>query len=264
MAQSYSQLTVEYASQDRIAVVTLNRPQVRNALNGTLIQELTDVFAELSFNEQLHAVILTGAETVFCAGADINAMQEAITYTEEQNLSEALRLADMLHTINTFPCPVIARVNGDAIGGGVGLVSVCDIVIAVEQARFAFSEVKLGIVPAVISPFVIKKIGENMARMLFVTGERFNAERARSIGLVHTVVQTEQLDATIQKTMHELLSGGPQAIRAAKTLAQQVGQMDEAQARHYTAQTIAQIRVSPEGQEGLKAFLEKRRPQWFK
>lgn len=263
MASKYTQLTVEYSFGDRIATITLNRPQVRNALNTPLIQELTTIFTELYSDERLHGIILTGAGSVFCAGADIHAMQETITYTEEQNLTDAMLLNNMLQTINHFPCPVIACVNGDAIGGGIGLVAVCDIVIAVESARFAFSEVRLGIAPAIISPFIVKKIGENMARVLFVTGERFSATRAQTIGLVHSTVPSEHLDDAIQKAINELLRGAPQAIRACKTLALHVGQMTNEQARQYTAETIAHLRVSPEGQEGLKAFLEKRAPDWL-
>jgi methylglutaconyl-CoA hydratase len=263
MAAPYTQLTVEYSFEDRIATITLNRPHVRNALNTQLIQELTAIFTELSFDERLHGIILTGAGTVFCAGADIHAMQETINYTEEQNIDEAMQLNNMLHTINNFPCPVIARVNGDAIGGGVGLVSVCDIVIATENTRFAFSEVRLGIAPAVIAPYIIEKIGASIARVLFVTGERFSSARAHAIGLVHSIVPSENLDDAIQKAINELLRGAPQAIRACKTLALHVGKMTDEQARQYTTETIAHLRVSPEGQEGLKAFLEKRSPSWL-
>ncbi|GCE17040.1 enoyl-CoA hydratase/isomerase family protein [Dictyobacter kobayashii] len=263
MAEKYQQLKVDYRSGNKIAVVTLQRSQVRNALNAQLIQELTAVFTELSIDEQLHAVILTGEGKAFCAGADINMMREAIAYTAEQNIEDALRLSDMLHAINTFPCPVIARVNGDALGGGVGLLAVCDIVIATEGARLAFSEVKLGIAPAVISPYVLRKIGENMARVLFVTGERFSATRAHEIGLVHSVVPAEHLDDAVSRAVNELISGGPQAIRACKALALQVSQMNTENARRYTAETIAHLRVGPEGQEGLQAFLEKRPPHWL-
>ncbi|GCE03290.1 enoyl-CoA hydratase-related protein [Dictyobacter aurantiacus] len=262
MAAIFQHLSVDYSFENRIAVVTLRRPQVRNALNAHLIQELTEVFTQLSVNGQLHGVILTGEGKSFCAGADIKMMQEAVDYTAAQNIEEALRLSDMLHAINSFPCPVIARVNGDTLGGGVGLIAVCDIVIAAEHARLAFSEVKLGIAPAVISPYVLRKIGENMARVLFVTGERFSAARAHEIGLVHSVVPMEHIDDAVSRAVNELLSGGPQAIRACKALALQVGQMDTENGRRYTAEAIAQLRVSSEGQEGLRAFLEKRPPRF--
>ncbi|GHO89872.1 enoyl-CoA hydratase [Dictyobacter formicarum] len=262
MATMFHHLSVDYRFENKIAVITLQRPQVRNALNAQLIQELTEVFTQLSVDEQLHGVILTGEGKAFCAGADINMMQEAISYTAAQNVEDALRLSDMLHAINTFPCPVIARVNGDTLGGGIGLIAVCDIVIAADNARMAFSEVKLGIAPAVISPYVLRKIGENMARVLFVTGERFSAARAHEIGLVHAVVPLEHLDDAVSRAVNELISGGPQAIRACKALALQVGQMNTENSRRYTAETIAHLRTSPEGQEGLRAFLEKRPPHF--
>jgi methylglutaconyl-CoA hydratase len=258
----YTHLSVERSFQNKVATVTLRRPEVHNAFNAQVTEDLVMAFTELSTDEQLHAVVLTGEGPSFSAGADINAMKAAATFTEEQNLNDALRLATLLHTINTFPCPVVARVNGTAMGGGVGLVAVCDIAIAAESARFAFSEVKLGIAPAVISPYVIRKIGESNARVLFVTGERFSATRARDIGLVHSVVPLEHLDDAVQKALSELLTSAPQAIRACKQLALTVGHMSYEQARQYTVATIARLRVSEEGQEGLRAFLEKRKPNW--
>ncbi|HLZ63561.1 MAG TPA: enoyl-CoA hydratase-related protein [Ktedonosporobacter sp.] len=259
---TYTHLTVEYSYQDRIATITLRRPAVHNAFNSQVVQDLTAAFTTLSTDDRLHAVVLTGEGPSFSAGADISGMKEATTFTEEQNLSDALLLADLLHTINTFPCPVVARVNGAAMGGGVGLVSVCDIAIAAETARFAFSEAKLGIAPAVISPYVVRKIGETNARVLFVTGERFSAARAQAIGLVHAVVPLQNLDDALQKALGELLSSAPQALRVCKTLAMTVGQMSAEDARHYTAATIARLRIGEEGQEGLSAFLEKRKPRW--
>lgn len=259
---SYTFLNIRSSHQGKIATVHITRPAVRNALNNELIAELTAAFTELAIDERLHAVILSSEGDIFCAGADIAMMREAVHYTEEENYHDALRLADMLHTINYFPCPVIGRIQGHTLGGGVGLVSVCDIVIAAESARFAFSEVKLGIVPAVISPYVVRKIGETNARMLFTTGERFSASRALTIGLVHSVVPYDYLDEAIEKAIAELLSGGPQAIRASKALALHIGEMPDEQARHHSAVVNAQARVSAEGQEGLGAFLEKRPPYW--
>lgn len=256
-------ITVERSYQDKIATVTMRRPEVHNAFNAQLIQDLQAAFTELSTDEKLHAVVLTGDGPSFSAGADISFMKPSATFTQEQNLNDALRLADLFDTINSFPCPVVARVNGTAIGGGAGLISVCDIVIAAENARLAFSEVKLGIAPAVISPYVVRKIGETHARVLFVTGERFSAAHARQIGLVHIVVPLEELDAVVEKTLRELLSSGPQALRACKALALNVGRMDHDTARKFTAETIAKLRVSAEGQEGLRAFLEKRKPNWI-
>ncbi len=258
----YTHITVEHSFDDKVATITMRRPEVHNAFNAQLIQDLQAAFMDLAPDEQLHAVVLTGEGPSFSAGADINTMRESATFTQEQNLADALRLADLFDTINGFPCPVVARVNGTAMGGGLGLISACDIVIAVEDARLAFSEVKLGIAPAVISPYVIRKIGETHARALFTTGERFSATRGREIGLVHIVVPPEELDAAVEKTLRELLSSGPLALRACKALALNVGRMDHDTARRYTAEIIAALRVSPEGQEGLRAFLEKRKPNW--
>ena len=263
ISQGYSHISVDYSHQGNIATITLRRPEVHNAFNAQLITELITAFTELSEDEQLHAVILTGEGRSFSAGADLRDMQAAVHFSEEENMNDALRLADLLYTINTFPCAVVGRINGTAIGGGVGLVSVCDIVIAAESARFAFSEAKLGIAPAVISPYVVHKIGESHARVLFLTGERFSATRAREIGLVHAVVPLENLDEAVQKAVSELLTSGPQAIRACKTLALNVGSMDYQTARRYTAETIARLRVGTQGQEGLRAFLEKRTPNWI-
>ncbi|HZR39754.1 MAG TPA: enoyl-CoA hydratase-related protein [Ktedonobacteraceae bacterium] len=258
----YTHISVEYGFEGKIATVTLRRPEVHNAFNAQVIQDLLTAFRELSTDERLHGVMLTGEGPSFSAGADISMMRESTTFSEEQNLADALLLADLLETINTLPCPVIARVNGAAMGGGLGLVAVCDIAIAAESARFAFSEVKLGIAPAVISPYVIRKIGETNARMLFVTGERFSAARAQAIGLIHSAVPLELLDDAVQKALNELVSSAPKAIRVCKTLALTVGQMSADDARRYTAETIARLRISEEGQEGLSAFLEKRKPRW--
>jgi len=259
---NYTHITVERSYQDKVAIITMRRPEVHNAFNAQLIQDLQAAFTELLVDEQLHAVVLTGDGPSFSAGADISMMKASAAFTQEQNVTDALRLADVFDTIHSFPCPVVARVHGAAMGGGVGLVAVCDIVIASENARLAFSEVKLGIAPAVISPYVVRKIGETHARMLFVTGERFSAVRGREIGLVHTVVPLEELDAAVEQTVRELMSSGSQAIRACKALALNVGHMDHDTARRYTAELIATLRAGKEGQEGLRAFLEKRKPSW--
>jgi len=260
---TYTHISVERSLQDKIATVTMRRPEVHNALNAQLIADLHTAFTDLSTDERLHAVVLTGEGRSFSAGADIKMMAESAALDEEQNVQDALRLADTFDSINNFPCPVVARVNGTAMGGGLGLVSVCDIVLAAESARFAFSEVRLGIAPAVISPYVIRKIGETNARVLFVTGERFSPTRAREVGLVHSVVPLEALDDAVSKALNELLQGGPRAIRACKALALQVGHMDRDTARQFTAKTIAELRVSEEGQEGLRSFLEGRKPGWI-
>lgn len=259
---SYTHVSVERSHQDKIATVTMRRPEMHNAFNAQLIADLQAAFTDLSNDERLHGVILTGEGKSFSAGADLNVMQSSVHFTQEQNLEDALRLADLFDTINGFPCPVVGRINGTAMGGGCGLVSVCDIVIAADSTRFAFSEVKLGIAPAVISPYVLRKISETHARVLFVTGQRFSAARAREIGLVHIVAPLEELDTAVDTVVSELLTSSPQAMRACKALALNVGGMDHDTARRYTAETIAALRVSEEGQEGLKAFLEKRKAKW--
>jgi methylglutaconyl-CoA hydratase len=263
MSMPYTHITVERGFNDKVATITMRRPEVHNAFNAQLIEDLRAAFTDLLGDEQLHTVILTGDGPSFSAGADIGSMKEAAVFSQEQNLQDALKLADLFDAINTFPCPVVARVNGTAMGGGVGLISVCDIVIAAENVRLAFSEVRLGITPAVISPYVVRKIGESNARVFFTTGERFSAARGREIGLIHTVVPAGELDAVVEKTVRDLLRGGPQALRACKALALNVGQMDREQARKYTSEVIATLRVSAEGQEGLRAFLEKRSASWI-
>jgi methylglutaconyl-CoA hydratase len=260
--QPYTTVTIEYSHSNRIATVTMNRPEIHNALNAQLLNDLKGAFQELSQDDNLSAVVLTGAGKSFSAGADLATMQAAIKYTQEQNQQEALQLAATFEFINTFPAPVLARVNGTAMGGGLGLLAVCDIVIAADTARLAFSEVKLGIAPAVISPYVVRKIGASWARRLFVTGERFTPGLAREIGLIHTVVPPAELDATVESTIQELLTSAPLAMRACKTLARDVAQMEQDEARTFTTETIARLRVSAEGQEGLRAFLEKRKPAW--
>jgi methylglutaconyl-CoA hydratase len=258
----YTHITVDYSLSKKIATITLHRPEVHNAFNAQLIQDLTRAFTVLASDEQLHGVVLAAEGQSFSAGADMQMMQEAISFSEDENRQDALRLADLLQAISTFPYAVVARVHGAAIGGGIGLVAACDIAIASENARFGFSEVKLGLAPAIISPYVIRKIGETHARVLFVTGKYFDAIHAKTIGLVHTVVPLERLEDTLQDTLQELESSASQAIRSCKTLALTIGKMDDEQARSYTSELIARLRVSEEGQEGLRAFLEKRAPRW--
>ncbi len=253
---------VSYSHQGRVATVTMNRPEVHNALNMQLLNDLATTFAELSQMTQLSAVVLAGAGKSFSAGADLHMMKAAARFTLEQNQEEARQISATFEQLNTFPIPLLARVQGTAAGGGLGLMAVSDIVIASATVRLTFSEVRLGIAPAVISPYVIAKIGTSWARRLFVTGERFTAALARELGLVHTVTAPEQLDAEVENVLQEMLSGGPQALRACKALARDIGSLDLAQARELTSQTIALLRTSTEGQEGLQAFLEKRKPAW--
>src|SRR5437016_13952283 len=202
---TYTHITIERSHQDKVATITMRRPEVHNAFNKQLILDLITAFTELVTDTQLHAVVLTGEGSSFSAGADLNMMRESAVFTHEQNMDDALRLADLFDTINNFPCPVVARVNGTAMGGGLGLLAVCDIVIAVEGARLAFSEVKLGIAPAVISPYVVRKNGDTAERVFVWTGERFSPARAREVGLVHSVVPLEALDDAVGKALNELL-----------------------------------------------------------
>ena len=259
----YTSISVERSHDDRVATITMRRAEARNALSPTLAADLREAFTDLGSDTRLHAVVLTGDGPAFSAGADLNAMKASASYSQEQNLQDALAMSDLFKAINTFPCAVIARVNGAAMGGGLGLVAACDIVIAVDTAKLAFSEVRLGIAPAVISPYVLRKIGESQARMLFLTGEFFSVAYAREIGLVHIITTAAELDQAVEEKVGALLKSAPLALRACKALALNVGQMGSETARLYTAETIARLRVSAEGQEGLQAFLEKRKPAWI-
>jgi len=242
--------------------VALNRPEVRNAFDGEVIAELSDWARGAKRDLSTRVVVLAGAGTMFCAGADVAWMSKTIEYTKEQNLDEATNLSRMFAVLDTLPFPLIGRVHGAALGGGAGLAAVCDVVVAEDQAVFGFTEVKLGIVPAVISPFVLAKIGRSAARDLFLTGARFSAARAREIGLVHAVVPAADLDRAVAAYIAEFLSAGPEAAATAKALIAQVWAHSIQDAMPLTADAIATRRVSAEGQEGLRAFLEKRRPAW--
>jgi methylglutaconyl-CoA hydratase len=235
---------------------------VRNAFNGEVISELTDWACNAKQDPGLRVVVLAGAGPTFCAGADVAWMSKTIQYTKEQNLGDATSMSRMFAALDTLPCPLIGRIQGAALGGGAGLAAVCDVVVADEQAVFGFTEVKLGIVPAVISPFVLAKIGRSAARDLFLTGARFSAARAREIGLAHAVVPAADLDRGVAAYVTEFLSAGPEAAAAAKALIAQVWALSIQDAMPLTADAIATRRVSAEGQEGLRAFLEKRRPSW--
>jgi len=242
--------------------LVLNRPEVRNAFNDTLIDELTHWASSTAADGDVRAVVVSGAGPTFCAGADLAWMAKAVTYTEDENRADALRTSRMFGVINALPVPVIGRVHGAALGGGAGLISACDIVVSEEHAVFGFTEVKLGIVPAVISPFVLAKIGRSAARELFLTGRRFTAQHALDIGLVHTVVAPDALDATVDGVLREVAAAGPQAMAAAKQLIAAVWDAAPADAAALTAAVLAERRASAEGQEGLRAFLDKRRPGW--
>jgi methylglutaconyl-CoA hydratase len=256
--------TIVAAKARNVLRLTMNRPQVHNAFNATMIRELASAFDAAKKDPEVRLVVLTGAGESFCAGADLNWMREIIHYSYEQNLQESRELAELMNSIYTLPKPTIARINGAVIGGGTGLFSACDIVIASDRAKFGLSEVKIGLIPAAIGPYVIRRIGESAARELFLTGERFDAHRALEIGLVNRVVSNGELDDKVEEVVHLLLSSGPEAIAKCKELLQRVPAMSLDEAKGYTAEMIASLRISPEGQEGMAAFLEKRKPKWVK
>jgi methylglutaconyl-CoA hydratase len=246
----------------RVEYLTLNRPDVRNAFNEHVIAELTAWALKAAHDDALRVVVLAGAGPVFSAGADANWMARMVGYSHAENVADARRMAEMFLALNRVPAAVVGRIHGAALGGGAGLTAICDIAVADEAAVFGFTETKLGILPAVISPYVLPKIGESAARELFLTGKRFSAARAKEIGLVHSVVARDGLDAAVDGYVQELLSASPSGIAAAKALIPQVSGLAPEDAISVTANAIAAQRVSAEGQEGLKAFLEKRKPRW--
>lgn len=249
---------------ESVAWLSFNRPEVHNAFNAVVIQEMTEAVNRVNEDDSVRVVVLTGKGKSFCAGADLNWMREIVDYSYEQNLEESTALAEVLHMIFSLPKPTIAKVNGPAIGGGTGFLSACDIAVAAEEAVFGLSEVKIGLVPAAISPYVIRKIGESKAREYFLTGRRISAERAREIGLVNEVVPGKELSKTVDNLIGLFLTSGPEAIASCKELIFNVPLMTMEEAKEYTAKMIAGLRISEEGQEGMAAFLEKRKPRWVR
>jgi len=248
-----------------VARVTLTRPDVHNAFNASLIADLRGAFVALAREgpTELRVVVLGGDGPTFCAGADVDWMRAALQLDVEGNEQDAMAMADMLEAIDTCPVPVIARVQGGALGGGAGLCAVADLVIAEAGAKFGFTETRLGILPAVISPFVVARIGETHARALFPGGRRFDAIRAQRIGLVHEVVEgIEGVDAAVDQAVSDILASGPTAVRAAKAIVREVRGLGHGSAKWHTARVIARQRVTEEAQEGFRAFSEKRRPAW--
>ena len=245
-----------------VARVTLNRPDLHNAFDDNMVKLLSHSAQVLSGDKKVRVIVLAGEGKSFCAGADLNWMQRMVKYTEAQNVQDSRELARMYEAWNEIPKPVVGRIHGAAFGGGVGLVSVCDVAAASADAQFAFSEVRLGILPAVISPFVAAKIGAAAARDLFLTGSRFSAARAQQIGLVHHVFPPDQLDERIGAILKALLAGGPEAQARIKSLLRETRGLPPEKVTAVTAETIARARVSPEGQEGMRAFLERRKPSW--
>lgn len=242
--------------------VTLNRPEVRNAFDEDLIAAVTQVFAAAAKQKDLRAVVLRGAGKDFCAGADVRWMRRAAGYPPARNKQDAMRLVEMCRAIDFCPAPVLAGVQGSCFGGGLGIVAACDIVVAAETAAMAFSECRLGIVPAVVSSFVLPKIGESHARRYFLTAETFGAQAARAMGLVHEVAPDAELDARLQGLLGWLLRASPNAVREAKVLIRRTARLPLEKRIPITIETLARVRSSPEGREGLTAFLEKRPPSW--
>jgi methylglutaconyl-CoA hydratase len=255
-----SALTIERTGA--VARVTLNRPDVRNAFDETLIDELLAWAESVAPGAPLRAVVLAGAGKAFCAGADLAWMSKMVGYSRAENVADARRAARAFELLNALPVPLIGRVHGAALGGGAGLAAVCDIVVASDDAVFGFTEAKLGILPSMISPFVVAKIGQSAARELFLTAARFSAARAREIGLVHHVVPAADLDRTVDAIVAEILTSAPEAVAAAKSLIPAVAGREPAAVVDLTTETIARHRTSREGQAGMRAFLEKRKAPW--
>ena len=247
-----------------VATVTLNRPDVRNAFNETTIADITQVFQQLDADSAVRAVVLAANGVAFCAGADLNWMKKMADYTHAENLADAGQLAAMLAAIYRCSKPVVAKVQGDCYAGGMGLVAACDIAMSVDSAHYCLSEVKLGLIPATISPYVIKAMGESAARRYFITAERFSAHEAQRIGFVHEVVSAEALDGKIAEIVKALVSNSPNAVKQAKKLVQDVASREITPTLvAATVEGIAQIRASDEGREGVRSFLEKRKPAWL-
>jgi methylglutaconyl-CoA hydratase len=256
--------TLELQCDNRVAAIWLNRLDVRNAFDETMIAEITQACRALGADENVRVILLAARGPTFCGGADLNWMKEMAGHTHDENRADAVLLADMLRAIYLCPKPVVARVQGDCYGGGMGLVAACDIAVAADAAHFCLSEVKLGLIPATISPYVIRAMGENAARRYFLTAERFSARDAQRIGFVHEAVADDALDAKVNEVVSALLAAGPHAVQEAKRLVRDVagrpvsdGLVDD------TVQRIADIRASDEAREGVTAFLEKRKPRWL-
>jgi methylglutaconyl-CoA hydratase len=247
-----------------IASISLNRPEVRNAFNDEVIAELTQAFTQLGAHEDVRVIVLAAEGSAFCAGADLNWMRRMADYSREENLADAAKLAEMLRVIYECPKPTVARIQGDVYAGGVGLVSACDIAVSVETANYCLSEVKLGLIPATISPYVIRAMGARAAHRYFLTAERFSAHEAHRIGFVHEVVTADQLDAKVSDITAALAANSPNAVRVCKKLVQDVAEREISQPLiHQTVAGIADIRASAEGREGVQSFLNKRKPSWL-
>jgi len=258
----YQTLAIEIT--DKVATLTLNRPDVRNAFNEITIAELSLAFNDLGENENVRAIVLAANGPAFCAGADLNWMKKMAGYSHSENSEDASKLAEMLRTIYECPKPVVAKVQGDCYAGGMGLVAACDIAVVATSASFCLSEVKLGLIPATISPYVIKAMGEQAARRYFLTAEKFSAQEAHRIGFAHDIVAPEALDSHVAAIVKALVTSSPNAVREAKVLVRDIpGRAIDSAMVVDTAERIAKIRASEEGREGVASFLEKRKPTWL-
>lgn len=255
--------TITLDIRDQVAQITFCRPKVHNAFNSTMIEEMTEAFNHIENDDTVRVVVITGEGKSFCAGADLNWMRAVKDYSYDRNLDESLKLAALFRRIYDSPKPVIGKINGAAIGGGTGFVAVTDIAIASDKAVFSFSEVNIGLVPACISPYVVKRVGEGKAREFFLTGERLKADKALQSGLVNRMVPADQLDHDVEGMIQQIISSGPAAIGVCKELLKQIADMTMDEAGPYTAKMIADLRKSDEGQEGMDAFLNKRKPNWI-
>lgn len=256
--------TLEVTRQGYVGNVVLNRPDVRNAFNETAIAEIIGAFRALGAEDSIRVIVLAARGSAFCAGADLNWMKKMAGYTRAENLADAGQLADMLRTIYLCPKPVVAKVQGDCYAGGMGLVAACDIAVAADTVNFCLSEVKLGLIPATISPYVIRSMGENAARRYFLTAERFPADEAKRIGFVHEVAAADALDEKVAEIVNALISASPHAVKEAKRLVHDVaGRALDDDLVGDTVERIADIRASDEGREGVQSFLEKRKPGWL-
>ncbi|MBU0497419.1 MAG: enoyl-CoA hydratase/isomerase family protein [Candidatus Thermoplasmatota archaeon] len=257
---SYDTINIE--RKGTTSIITLNRPDVHNAMNEQLMMELTTIFRHLSNDQDTHVIILSGAGKSFCAGADLNWMKSMAKYSHDENIRDSTLLLDLYETIYTCSKPVIGKINGHAFGGGLGLIAVCDITIGVPNSKFAFSEANLGIIPSVISSYIIPRINLATMRHYFITAEQFDTNTAQKIGLIDIIVDPEYLESTIDKYIEMLNTSGPKAIQEVKKLLINLQKMDIDKYKDHTVKKIAELRVSQEGQEGINAFLEKRTPKW--
>jgi len=256
--------TLQLARDGAVARITLNRPELRNAFDDVVIAELTQAFTEVGADSAVRAVVLAANGPAFCAGANLNWMRRMADYTREENIADAAKLAEMLRVIAQCPKPTIARVQGDVYAGGMGLVAACDMAVSVDSAGYCLSEVKIGLVPATISPYVLRAMGTRAAQRYFLTAERFSAAEAHRIGLVHEVVAADALDAKVDELLKALTSASPDAVRACKRLVDDVaGREIDAALIAGTVEGIADIRASAQGREGVQAFLQKRKPNWL-